>query len=520
IPASASLNVGANNGLTIEGWIKPATLSTLAPLVEWNNGAGGFGPNFWINEPTGFGGGGPGSLFANLVDVNGTGHVLASAPSLLSTSSFNHVALTYDKSSGIGTLYLNGNIVATQNLGVFTPQTAYNVFLGSRPSQYYFGGLMDEMSVYGRALSGVEIQTIYLAGNAGKCQPDEPPVITLQPANQAAVLGTSATFKVVVAGTAPFGFQWQFNQSNILTSINPTATNALLVLTNVQPANAGNYSVKVANFYGSTNSSNAVLTLLFPPTITQRPHNQLVQLGCTVTFSSAATGSGTLTYQWQKNGANLPGQNGTNLALLDVQPPEFGNYTMIASNAYGSATSAVAVLALDHLPVPGGIIAQRFPGAGVRLNTIDITARATDADGDPLSLISVATNSVEGGTVTLSGPSIYYFPPAGLTNADAFNYTISDGHCDGTAVGTVLVNVRTDTNPASRVTIVQVGDGSVQVIFDGMPGVAYRVQGTDTLSPTDWQDVTTLTADQYGTYIYTDWPATNGPVRYFRSVTP
>ena len=149
-----------------------------------------------------------------------------------------------------------------------------------------------------------------------------------------------------------------------------------------------------------------------------------------------------------------------------------------------------------------------------------LPARATDADGDPLSLISVATSSVEGGTVTLSGPSIYYLPPAGLTNADAFNYTISDGHCDGTAVGTVLVNVRTDTNPASRATIVQTGNGSVQVIFDGMPGVAYRVQGADMLSPPNWQDVTNLTADQYGTYIYTDWPATNGPVRYFRSVTP
>jgi hypothetical protein len=75
-------------------------------------------------------------------------------------------------------------------------------------------------------------------------------------------------------------------------------------------------------------------------------------------------------------------------------------------------------------------------------------------------------------------------------------------------------------NPASRVTIVQAGNGSVQVIFDGMPGVAYRVQTADGLTPPNWQDVTTLVAGQYGTYIYVDWPATNGPVRYFRSVSP
>jgi hypothetical protein len=154
------------------------------------------------------------------------------------------------------------------------------------------------------------------------------------------------------------------------------------------------------------------------------------------------------------------------------------------------------------------------------MNASDIVTKATDADGDVLSLIDVAPTSVEGGTIIFTGPSIYYTPPAGLTNADAFNYTISDGHCDGTAAGIVLVDVRTDSNPASRASIFNMGDGSVKIFFDGEPGVTYRVQSTTTVAPPDWQDVTNLTADQYGTYIYVDWPATNGPVRYFRSVTP
>jgi hypothetical protein len=521
VPASSSLNVGTNGGLTLESWIKPADASTIAPLVEWNNGAGSFGPVFWINEPTAFGGGGQGSIYANIIDVTGTGHVLATAANVLSTTSFNHVAVTYDKSSGTGTLYLNGTNVASLNLGVFTPQTTYNLILGSRPSSpYYYNGLMDEMSVYERALSGGEIQTIYLAGSAGKCEPHEPPMIVSQPVGQVAVLGSTATFSVGAAGTVPLRYQWKFNQSNILASVNPTATNATLVLNNVQAGNAGNYSVLVTNLLGSTNSTNAALTVLFPPVITLEPLGQLVQPGCTVIFNSAATGTGMLTYQWQQSGTNLAGQNGTNLALLNVQPSDFGNYTMIASNVYGSATSAVAVLALDHLPVPGGVIVQRYPGTGIHMSTSSLLTAATDADGDPLSLVSVATNSVAGGNVTWSGISIYYLPPVGLTNADAFNYIISDGHCEGTAVGTVLVDVLGGTSPAPRVTIVQVGDGSVQVIFDGVAGVAYRVQSTTSLNPAVWQDVTNLIADPYGAYIYTDWPATNGPVRYFRSVTP
>ena len=94
--------------------------------MEWNNGAGGLGPVFWINEPTSFGGGGPGSLYVNISDIGGTGHVVATGPGLLSISSFNHVAVTYDKGNGTSTIYLNGAMVAAQNLGTFTPRTTYN----------------------------------------------------------------------------------------------------------------------------------------------------------------------------------------------------------------------------------------------------------------------------------------------------------------------------------------------------------------------------------------------------------
>jgi hypothetical protein len=73
---------------------------------------------------------------------------------------------------------------------------------------------------------------------------------------------------------------------------------------------------------------------------------------------------------------------------------------------------------------------------------------------------------------------------------------------------------------ASSVTIVQVGDGSVQVNFNGLPGTTYRVQSATVLTPSNWQDVATNTADAGGNYTYVDWPATNGPMRYFRSVSP
>jgi hypothetical protein len=173
VPASSSLNVGTGSGFTIECWIKPSDVSVRHPLFEWNDGTGNYGVHVYHSEDW-FGNSGPGDLLANIVDTAGNWHPLYSAPGLLSTSSFQHVALTYDKVSGVGRFYLNGAVVASQNLGSFTPRTGDNLYVGRRPNDggvALYGGLMDEVSIYSRALSQVEVQGIYVAGSAGKCTP-------------------------------------------------------------------------------------------------------------------------------------------------------------------------------------------------------------------------------------------------------------------------------------------------------------------------------------------------------------
>jgi hypothetical protein len=59
-------------------------------------------------------------------------------------------------------------------------------------------------------------------------------------------------------------YQWNFNGTNIA-----AATNATLILTNLQLNQAGNYAVLVTNAYGSLTSSNAALTLVLPPVVSQ-----------------------------------------------------------------------------------------------------------------------------------------------------------------------------------------------------------------------------------------------------------
>ena len=52
-------------------------------------------------------------------------------------------------------------------------------------------------------------------------------------------------------------------------------------------------------------SNEAALTVTGQPTITQQPRTANVCAGGTAVFTVAASGSGTLTYQWQKYGVNV-----------------------------------------------------------------------------------------------------------------------------------------------------------------------------------------------------------------------
>ena len=88
------------------------------------------------------------------------------------------------------------------------------------------------------------------------------PGISVQPADTSVVIGQDATFSVSTFGTLPLSYQWSFNGTNI-----DGSTGASLILTNVQSAQAGQYSVTITNLLGSASSRNAVLTVTLPPDV-------------------------------------------------------------------------------------------------------------------------------------------------------------------------------------------------------------------------------------------------------------
>jgi len=82
------------------------------------------------------------------------------------------------------------------------------------------------------------------------------PTITAQPASQAAVAGSSATFSVTATGTPPFSYQWQRDNADIAGATEPSYT-----IPAVASADAGSYTVVVTNPCGSATSDPALLTV-------------------------------------------------------------------------------------------------------------------------------------------------------------------------------------------------------------------------------------------------------------------
>src|ERR1035441_3545845 len=99
------------------------------------------------------------------------------------------------------------------------------------------------------------------------------------------------------------------------------------------------YVVAVTNGFGSALSSNAMLVVNpSAPMITTQPATQSGVLNGSVTFTVAAQGSSPLNYQWQFNGAPIPGAADSALSLAGLQPTNAGSYNVIVTNNYGEVT--------------------------------------------------------------------------------------------------------------------------------------------------------------------------------------
>ncbi|MBN1342404.1 MAG: hypothetical protein JXQ73_06975 [Phycisphaerae bacterium] len=156
------------------------------------------------------------------------------------------------------------------------------------------------------------------------------PVIVQQPepADQTVCIGDDVTHSVAASGLN-VTYQWRKDGADI-----QGATADTLELTDVGAVHGGSYTCVVRDDNGGPVISTAAVLHVAPVlAVTQHPlpSTQVVEPGSNLTYSVAATGL-SVTYQWRKDGADIPGATGSMLELAGVNEADTGSYRCAVSD--------------------------------------------------------------------------------------------------------------------------------------------------------------------------------------------
>ena len=258
------------------------------------------------------------------------------------------------------------------------------------------------------------------------------PTLSTQPVDQTVAPGSPATFSVVAEGAGPFAYQWRRNGFPVA-----GATSASLTIPSAASADEGRYAVSVANSTASTSSTEARLRVGIPPAILSEPADQTLPPGSPLSLQVTASGGETVSYEWLRDEAVIPGAIHP---ALDLPQVVAGAYRARVSNTYGTTSSRTATVTV---PTPPAI-------------TTDPAARSVSANGST-TFTAVATGSAplayqwfRDGAI-LAGATSASLTRASLTTADAGSYALRVTNAAGEAwTSGAALTVTTGGNPQQR----------------------------------------------------------------------
>lgn len=139
---------------------------------------------------------------------------------------------------------------------------------------------------------------------------------------------------------------------------------------------AANYTVTATNTAGNATASLSITvnSAAGSIAITTQPADQTVAAGLTATFTVAATGTGTLSYQWQKNGSVISGATTASYTTPTLSMSDSGsNFLVMVTDAFGgSVTSRTARLTIITAPglftTTGSLVGGRTGHTATLLN--------------------------------------------------------------------------------------------------------------------------------------------------------
>jgi hypothetical protein len=227
-----------------------------------------------------------------------------------------------------------------------------------------------------------------------------------------------------------------------------------------------------------------------PARIGRPPLSRTVTSGQNIIMNALAIGGLPLACEWYHDGLPLPGQTNQWLAFPSVLPRDGGNYQLVAMNAFGAATSAVAVLTVN-IPLPV------LKPLGFTTNGFSFTFQS----------VSGVLYIVEYKTALGSGPWAELERRFGLGGLEVVT--------DPVPVSAMrLYRVRALYAPAPRLGSASFTGGSVTFGFPTVPGAVYVVQYKNHLEDPVWLELSRQSAT--GSSIIVADPGPASVSRFYR----
>ncbi len=311
---------------------------------------------------------------------------------------WTHVAATVDPTAC--NLYINGNLEANA-AGLNNIQVVpVNLEIGAGGSMQmgvgsFFPGMIDEVEIFGRALSQTEIQAIYNAGSAGKCKPGSTPTLNVNDVTQAEGNAGTTDFDFTVSLSSPAGadgvtFDIATADSTAASGLGDYFAKSLTAQTIPSGSTTYTFTVQVSGdtnvesdetfFVNVTNVAGAAAgdtqglgtiqndDLQSDLTISMTDSPDPVTEGNSVTYNIDVTNNGP--------------SNATSVTVTDVLPATvtFVSASTVCSNSSGTVTCSIGNLGNGATANVQITVAPSHDVAGASFSN---TASATAAESDP-----------------------------------------------------------------------------------------------------------------------------------------
>ena len=361
-----------------------------------------YGEEFNIDNGGPVNAAGDNTLRFEVRDATGGDHDVDTTVDMRQDSNWHFVVGVCDEANGVIALYYDSVLVGTASMpvgGGIVNSASVPLMIGARTSaagssgNEQFTGFLNDLAIYNYAFTAQQVVAQY--GIAGVA-----PNIVQEPVASTNIdSGATLTVPVTVVGSSPLSYQWYDGNGALAGQTSPT-----LVINNDSASD--NYYLIVTNQYGSAQSSGIGVNVVSgAPQIyvnLQTPFDALV--GQTANNSATVYGSLPLSYQWQfsnngstwvnlTNNSQISGAQTSAISISDVGSGNVGDYQLVITNVYGSATSSVAPLVIS------GVLPLSFYGNGLGWQTTSGT-KSTIANG----VLTLTTTGVGNATSFFETP--------------------------------------------------------------------------------------------------------------------